>query len=188
MREQTATRFVAAAPDDVFGLITAPDRLPEWNGAIVRVVDAPQQLSVGAEWVVQLSALGQSWPSRSTVLELDPETRHFAYRSQTDDGNPSYADWSWRGVRRSRRVRGDRLVRAASRDVLAARVSGESSSLAIAPTRDPRVAARARVASSDNGRVMTEVVTFVDEGLGHSSYLVDFGDGRALVIDPPRIP
>ncbi len=35
---------------------------------------------------------------------------------------------------------------------------------------------------------MTEVVTFVDEGLGHSSYLVDLGDGRALVIDPPRVP
>ena len=35
---------------------------------------------------------------------------------------------------------------------------------------------------------MTEVVTFVDEGLGHSSYLVDLGDGRALIIDPPRTP
>ena len=33
-----------------------------------------------------------------------------------------------------------------------------------------------------------EIVDFVDEGLGHSSYLVDLGDGRALVIDPPRIP
>ena len=95
MREQTAMRLVAAGPDDVFALITEPDRLPEWNGAIVRVVDAPEQLSVGAEWVVQLSALGQSWPSRSTVLELDAKTRRFAYRSQTDDGNPSYADWSW---------------------------------------------------------------------------------------------
>ena len=95
MREQTATRFVAAAPGNVFALITAPERLPEWNDAIVRVVDAPQQLRVGAEWVVQLSALGQSWPSRSTVLVLDPETRHFAYRSQTDDGNPSYAEWTW---------------------------------------------------------------------------------------------
>ncbi len=28
----------------------------------------------------------------------------------------------------------------------------------------------------------------VDEGLGHSSYVVDLGDGRALVVDPPRIP
>jgi glyoxylase-like metal-dependent hydrolase (beta-lactamase superfamily II)/rhodanese-related sulfurtransferase len=35
---------------------------------------------------------------------------------------------------------------------------------------------------------MTEIVAFVDEGLGHSSYLVDLGDGRALIVDPPRIP
>jgi hydroxyacylglutathione hydrolase len=33
-----------------------------------------------------------------------------------------------------------------------------------------------------------EITAFVDEGLGHSSYLVDLGDGRALVVDPPRIP
>ncbi|MFC4949247.1 rhodanese-like domain-containing protein [Pseudonocardia sp. GCM10023141] len=31
-----------------------------------------------------------------------------------------------------------------------------------------------------------EVVPIVDEGLGNSSYLVDLGDGRALVVDPPR--
>jgi glyoxylase-like metal-dependent hydrolase (beta-lactamase superfamily II) len=30
--------------------------------------------------------------------------------------------------------------------------------------------------------------TFVDEGLGHSSYLVDLGDGTATLIDPPRFP
>jgi hydroxyacylglutathione hydrolase len=35
---------------------------------------------------------------------------------------------------------------------------------------------------------MTDIVSFVDEGLGHSSYLVDLGDGRALIVDPPRIP
>ena len=96
MREQHATQFVAAPPDDVFALITTPERLPEWNGAIVRVVDAPAQLGTGAEWVVQLSVLGQSWPSRSIVVAIDPQVRHFAYRSQTDDGNPSYADWSWK--------------------------------------------------------------------------------------------
>jgi hydroxyacylglutathione hydrolase len=33
-----------------------------------------------------------------------------------------------------------------------------------------------------------EVLSFVDEGLGHSSYVVDLGDGRALVVDPPRLP
>jgi hydroxyacylglutathione hydrolase len=32
------------------------------------------------------------------------------------------------------------------------------------------------------------IAAFVDEGLGHSSYLVDLGDGRALVVDPPRLP
>src|SRR5881392_38650 len=35
---------------------------------------------------------------------------------------------------------------------------------------------------------MISIETFVDEGLGHSSFLVDLGDGRALVVDPPRIP
>jgi len=33
-----------------------------------------------------------------------------------------------------------------------------------------------------------EIIDFVDEGLGHSSYLVDLGDGSALVVDPPRFP
>jgi len=29
---------------------------------------------------------------------------------------------------------------------------------------------------------------FVDEGLGHSSYVIDLGDGAAAVVDPPRFP
>ena len=29
---------------------------------------------------------------------------------------------------------------------------------------------------------------FVDEGLGHSSYVIDLGDGNAAVVDPPRFP
>ena len=32
------------------------------------------------------------------------------------------------------------------------------------------------------------IASFVNEGLGHSSYLVDLGDGTALVVDPARIP
>lgn len=35
---------------------------------------------------------------------------------------------------------------------------------------------------------MISITAFVDTGLGHSSYLVDLEDGRALVIDPARIP
>ena len=29
---------------------------------------------------------------------------------------------------------------------------------------------------------------FVDEGLGHSSYVIVLGDGTAAVVDPPRFP
>jgi hydroxyacylglutathione hydrolase len=35
---------------------------------------------------------------------------------------------------------------------------------------------------------MAEIVTIVDQGLGNSSYLVDLGDGRGLVLDPSRDP
>jgi hydroxyacylglutathione hydrolase len=33
-----------------------------------------------------------------------------------------------------------------------------------------------------------EIHPVTDEGLGNSSYLVDLGDGRALVVDPARDP
>jgi hydroxyacylglutathione hydrolase len=32
------------------------------------------------------------------------------------------------------------------------------------------------------------VYDFVDEGLGHSSYVIDLGDGTAAIVDPPRFP
>jgi glyoxylase-like metal-dependent hydrolase (beta-lactamase superfamily II)/rhodanese-related sulfurtransferase len=35
---------------------------------------------------------------------------------------------------------------------------------------------------------MTGIRLFVDEGLGHSSYVVDLGDGSAAIVDPPRFP
>jgi glyoxylase-like metal-dependent hydrolase (beta-lactamase superfamily II)/rhodanese-related sulfurtransferase len=35
---------------------------------------------------------------------------------------------------------------------------------------------------------MAEIVTIRDEGLGNSSYLVELGDGRGLVLDPSRNP
>ena len=95
MRDYTATRAIPADPDEVFRLLTEPRRLPEWNHKIVRLVEAPESLTTGCQWVVELSALGQSWRSRSTVVELAAPARRFAYRSQTDDGNPSYADWTW---------------------------------------------------------------------------------------------
>ena len=33
-----------------------------------------------------------------------------------------------------------------------------------------------------------KIYDFVDQGLGHSSYLIDVGDGTAAIIDPPRLP
>ena len=33
-----------------------------------------------------------------------------------------------------------------------------------------------------------QVHDFVDEGLGHSSYVIDLGDGTAAIVDPPRFP
>src|SRR5829696_334065 len=38
----------------------------------------------------------------------------------------------------------------------------------------------------EEGVVVVHVVPLVDTGLGNSSYLVEIGDGRALVIDPSR--
>lgn len=35
---------------------------------------------------------------------------------------------------------------------------------------------------------MTDIVSILDEGLGNSSYVVDIGDRRALVLDPERDP
>jgi hydroxyacylglutathione hydrolase len=35
---------------------------------------------------------------------------------------------------------------------------------------------------------MLGIRMFVDEGLGHSSYLIDLGDGTAAILDPPRFP
>lgn len=35
---------------------------------------------------------------------------------------------------------------------------------------------------------MVRIHAFVDEGLGHSSYLIDLGDSTAALVDPPRFP
>ena len=90
-----ASAVLSSAPDAVFGVLTDPTRLPEWNEAITRVLDRPAELVPGSEWVVEMHALGQSWLSRARLEVLDPETGRFVYRACTDDGNPSYAHWEW---------------------------------------------------------------------------------------------
>jgi uncharacterized protein YndB with AHSA1/START domain len=92
---ESASAPIDAPPALVFELLTDVSRLPEWNRAITEVVETPPRLTVGAVWKVRLRALGQSWVSKSEVSELDPDTRRFSYRSQSDDGNPSSADWTW---------------------------------------------------------------------------------------------
>jgi uncharacterized protein YndB with AHSA1/START domain len=94
-RRGSATATLAAAPDAAFALLTDVDRLPEWNAIMAGVVERPEALVSGAQWVVEFRALGQSWRSRSQLEELDPARRLFVYRSGTDDGNPSYARWRW---------------------------------------------------------------------------------------------
>lgn len=84
-----------ASPATVLERITDIARLPEWNRAITDMVEQPDHLVPGSVWKVRLHALGQTWVSTSTLLELDEQERRFRYRSQTDDGNPSYADWEW---------------------------------------------------------------------------------------------
>ena len=92
---ESARTQMGAAPQAVFTLVTDVSRLPEWNKAITQVVEAPERLDPGSVWKVRIHALGRSWVSKSRVSLLDPATGRFAYRSQSDDGNPSYADWEW---------------------------------------------------------------------------------------------
>ena len=91
----SASAIVAAHPDAVFRTITDIAALPAWNARMTRVLEQPAVLEPGAEWVVEFRALGQTWRSRSTVEELDADRRRFAYRSRTDDGNPSFGSWTW---------------------------------------------------------------------------------------------
>ena len=94
-RTAHASSVVPAPPDVVFATLTDIARLPDWNAVMTNVVDQPAVFAVGSEWVVAFHALGRTWRSRSTVEELDLAGRRFAYRSSTDDGNPSHAQWAW---------------------------------------------------------------------------------------------
>ena len=90
-----ASAVVPASPDTVFSTLTDIAHLPAWNQAMTSVVQTPPRLEIGAEWVVEFHALGQTWRSRSTLEEIDLARHRFVYRSATDDGNPSYAHWAW---------------------------------------------------------------------------------------------
>lgn len=95
MKPTTVSRRFDADPDAVFRMVVDVGSLPTWNDAIIRVLDVPTTMTVGDEWVVEMSALGRDWASRARLVELDHAGRRFAYRSVTDDGNASYAEWTW---------------------------------------------------------------------------------------------
>jgi hypothetical protein len=91
-----AAIVVDADPDLVYSVITNIPRLPRWNRRITEVVETPlQPLSDGAEWKVRLVVPPGRWVSRAHVLTYDPAARVFRHRSQCDDGNPTYVDWTW---------------------------------------------------------------------------------------------
>lgn len=92
---ESATASVDFAPPDVFRTVTDIQGLQTWNEGIVELVEVPDRLQEGSLWKVRVRAMGQSWVSTSTVTELNPDGGRFSYRSQSDDGNPSYADWAW---------------------------------------------------------------------------------------------
>jgi hypothetical protein len=96
MKPASVSTHVDAPRSTVLNQITDLARLPEWNRAIIEVLEMPAQLIPGAIWKVRLHALGQTWVSTSTLTKLDETTGRFRYRSQTDDRNPSHADWDWR--------------------------------------------------------------------------------------------
>ena len=95
MSPAEASMVMPATADAVFAILTDIGRLPEWNQRMTSVIEEPAALEIDAQWVVEFRALGQTWRSRSTVEEFDVAARRFAYRSMTDDGNPSYAQWTW---------------------------------------------------------------------------------------------
>jgi hypothetical protein len=92
----TETILLSAAAPDVFGLLIDVGRLPEWNAHVHHVIERPERpLEAGTEWVIQMRAMGGRWPSRARALTVDRSALSFEHRSCSDDGNPSYALWSW---------------------------------------------------------------------------------------------
>ena len=92
----TQTVALTSSATDVFELLIDVDRLPEWNEHVHRVIERPDRpLAPGVEWVIEMRAMRRRWPSRATALTVDRSALSFEHRSCTDDGNPSYALWSW---------------------------------------------------------------------------------------------
>src|SRR5258708_6317990 len=92
----SATARVGAHPQAVLDLICGLGRLPAWNTAIEQIIEQPAALAKGAEWVAVMHPRRMPpWKSRSRIGEIDRDRLRFSYTSRNEDGNPSYAVWSW---------------------------------------------------------------------------------------------
>ena len=91
----SVSTHIAAPPDRVFAAITDLRRLPGWNRRMTGVVEVPEELVAGSEWVVGFRYLGRRFNSRSVVTQMDKAHRLFAYRSKPEDDNPSCTAWTW---------------------------------------------------------------------------------------------
>lgn len=91
-----ATTHVDASPALAFATVTDLHHLAEWNHRIAGVLQAPDgPPEEGVEWKVQMSVPPAKWVSRARVLRYDPVQCTFQHVSNSDDGNPSYAIWTW---------------------------------------------------------------------------------------------
>ena len=117
---------------------------------------------------------GSTSTNRLGLSELETETGRFEMMSPkgflADEGFAHSLAIMGRVATRPAHVR--KMVWLMPRMAKPSRTSGTSSSLA--------------ASHCELGTV--KVYDFVDEGLGHSSYLIDLGDGTAAVVDPPRFP
>lgn len=73
---------IGAQPDVVFDVISAPERLPEWNGSIERAYRASpdQPVCVGSRAVCSGKLLGQTLESETEVIAYAPPS-DFATRA-----------------------------------------------------------------------------------------------------------
>ena len=95
-RRGSASAVILAPADVVFEVVTDPSRMTLWNAVMTEVVERPEAMGAGAEWIVAFRAMGvMRWRSRSRCEALAPNDRTFVHRSGTDDGNPSFAIWTW---------------------------------------------------------------------------------------------